>query len=469
MNPEDISLAALREHLPELLLGAIFSFVGLCALGVAAVRRRGEYRILLWFGLFIGMYGLRILAWNNSLPGLAVNSPWPHRIVLFIDYMLVVPGLLFWVPLSIGKLRQLIELLAALGAGVGILSLSWYSVTGQPYKFLTLNNVIAVCMMLVLGVVIVVPRLSRKYLLIQNRVLTIVLPAIAAVTVFTNTSWVLRREPPRYAEPVAFAVWILALGYVAVERTFENERRLLAIESELETARQIQFSILPASVPSVSNLRIAAAYQPMSAVAGDFYQFIQVDPHCVGVLVANVSGHGVPAALISSMIKMAMQSVAAHANDPAQVLRSLNRILSPELRGQLISAAYLWIDTQTYCARYSAAGHPPLLCWRNARAELEQIESNGLLFGVTPDSDFPVCTIALHPSDRLLLYTDGMTEAESAAGEAFGDGQLEKVVRSNRLEPASNLLRQMLSELRSWQPTSVPQQDDITVIVMDVL
>jgi len=97
------------------------------------------------------------------------------------------------------------------------------------------------------------------------------------------------------------------------------------------------------------------------------------------------------------------------------------------------------------------------------------MESNGLLFGVTAESEFPMRTIGLGSSDRLLLYTDGLTEPENAVGEAFGDRQLEQVVRGNRSQPASSLLRQMLSELRNWQPPPMPQQHDITLIVLDVL
>jgi hypothetical protein len=108
----------------------------------------------------------------------------------------------------------------------------------------------------------------------------------------------------------------------------------------------------------------------MTAVAGDFYEFIPVDQNRVGVLVADVSGHGVPAALIEAMIKVAMQSVASCAREPREGLRGL--ILSGQLRGQLISAAYLWLDTETGKALYSAAGHPPLLCWQAGR--LERIE-----------------------------------------------------------------------------------------------
>lgn len=169
------------------------------------------------------------------------------------------------------------------------------------------------------------------------------------------------------------------------------------------------------------------------------------------------------------MIKVAMQSVAVFAHDPARVLGGLNRILSTELPGQLTSAAYLWIDAENHQVRYSAAGHPPLLCWRDACGELQRIESNGLLFGIAPDSEYPVCSLTVEPHDRLLAYTDGLVEPENAGDESFGDRRLEQVVRDNRSQPASELMRRLLSELRRWQPASTSQQDDITVIVVDVL
>jgi serine phosphatase RsbU (regulator of sigma subunit) len=127
---------------------------------------------------------------------------------------------------------------------------------------------------------------------------------------------------------------------------FENERRLLTIESELETARQIQFSILPKSVPALPRLRIAAGYHPMSAVAGDFYQFIELDDHRLGVLVADVSGHGVPAALIAAMMKTAMQSVVPCAHSPRDVLQGL-KVLSGHAEDQFVTAANLTIPFAT--------------------------------------------------------------------------------------------------------------------------
>jgi sigma-B regulation protein RsbU (phosphoserine phosphatase) len=331
------------------------------------------------------------------------------------------------------------------------------------------NNLLAVVVMLVLLGVVLVPKFSKFLVIPNHRVLVAGTLIFLAEALYTNLGTVLNYSVLPLVDSLGFAVLLFALGYVALEILFRNERRLLYIETELETARQIQSSILPARVPELEKVRIAASYLPMTAVAGDFYQFIRADSNHVGILVADVSGHGIPAALISSMIKVAMKSVAAHADNPARVLGGLNRILWSEAHGQFASAAYVWINTDTRNALYSAAGHPPLLCWRNSQAEMQRIESNGLLFGVEADSEYPVCSVPLESFDHFLLYTDGVTETENAAGEAFGDRQLERVVRDNRLRPASELSRQVLSELQKWRPTAMNQQDDITLIVVDVL
>ena len=143
-------------------------------------------------------------------------------------------------------------------------------------------------------------------------------------------------------------------------------------------------------------------------------------------------------------------------------------VLSGLLRGQLISAAYLWLDTENRRARYAAAGHPPLLLWR--QGGLERIESNGLLFGMKPEYEaYPVCTMPMGPGDRFLLYTDGVTEPENANGESFGDKKLEQVVRCHRSCQAVEFSERLLDEIRLWQPASIPQQDDITLIVIDAV
>jgi sigma-B regulation protein RsbU (phosphoserine phosphatase) len=347
--------------------------------------------------------------------------------------------------------------------------LIWFAISGSPNGILRINTLLAVLSMVLLGIALGFPRLAKKYLPIKSTAVRIAMPLIALIVVYVNTMWFFGISPAPYIEPVTFALFVSAIGYEAASHTFENERRLLSLESELETARQIQSSILPDCTPVIDGMRISAEYQPMSAVAGDFYQFISSGDSGVGLIVADVTGHGVPAALIASMIKVAMQSAVPFASEPAKVLSLLNRILSPELRGHLTSAAYVWVDPAHGTASYSGAGHPPILHWKPGEGKLVSVESNGLLFGVVNDAEYPECRLKIVSGDRLLVYTDGLVEAENSLGEAFGDRRLEELVRGNPAAPGPDLIQILLKALKTWQPPGLSQQDDITLVVLDVL
>ncbi|HYM13419.1 MAG TPA: PP2C family protein-serine/threonine phosphatase [Bryobacterales bacterium] len=472
MNSPDAVLAMLRGQVANIVVGTIFVSMGAAACAIAAIRWRSGVRILVWWGVWSGMYGIQMLDHTPAVIAVLPDALQPA--VPYVStatmYLVLVAGLLAWRELSLGKLRLALQLAIFAALAVAVAGMAAFVFTGSAEKWIFYNNLIAVLALLTLVTVVPIPKFARRFLVLPDqRALAAGTLLFALEALYSNLSRVLRYRTFPMEGSLGFAALLLSLGYVALEMMFRKERRLLAIDTELETARQIQSSILPASVPENENLRIAASYHPTTAVAGDFYQFVRTDRNHLGILVADVSGHGIPAALIASMIKGAMQSVAAGADDPAQVLGGLNRILSSEARGQLASAAYVWIDTENRQALYSAAGHPPLLCWRNGRGELQRIESNGLLFGMKPDSEYPVCQVPVEPCDRLLLYTDGVTEPENAAGEAFGDRQLERVVRENQLQPASELSRQLLSEIRKWRPASVSQEDDITLIIVDVV
>ena len=183
------------------------------------------------------------------------------------------------------------------------------------------------------------------------------------------------------AEPLGAAVLFACLGTIAARRVFAGAQRLVAVDKELDIARRIQSSILPAAPPAAAGLVVAARYRPMTAVAGDFYEFLHAGDRQLGILVADVSGHGIPAALLASMVKVAIAAQKAHAPQPAAVLAGMNATLLGQLGGQYVTAAYLFLDREAGLFRYGAAGHPPLLYWPRG-SEPREVEENGLPLGL---------------------------------------------------------------------------------------
>lgn len=470
---QDQGLEMLRGQLADIILGAVFLFIasqmwGACS--IAAIRRQSGVGLFIWLGIWSAIYGIGLLTQSPAVVAalpLSIQRSVPY-VTTGIAYLTLVVGLCAFLELSLGIVRLLIKILIFAGIAVALAGIGWFVFGGSAYRFIPYNTLIVVCALLILVTVVAVKKLSDRFMVLLNRrVLAVGTLVFALEALWGNLSRKLHYQTPRVLGDLAFAVFLLSFAIVAVQMISANERRLLSIDKELEVARQLQFSILPTAIPEIENVRIAVCYRPMTAVAGDFYEFVCADGNRIGFLVADVTGHGVPAALIASMIKVATQSVEACAHDPREVLRGLNRILFKQLHEQYVSAAYLWMDTEHGKALYSAAGHPPLLRWRDGR--LERIESNGLLFGIVPDPDYPVCDLSIHTGDRFLLCTDGVIEPENARGDSFGDKKLEEVVRNNQSRPPSELSDQLLSEIRLWRPASLAQQDDITLIVIDVV
>ncbi|HET9696440.1 MAG TPA: PP2C family protein-serine/threonine phosphatase [Terriglobales bacterium] len=450
-------------------LASIFLFVGLGAIALAAFRHRERMWIVTWFGVFSLLYGVRLFAESRSFLAMIPGPPSLIRYTIAaVTYTILIPALLFWYELSTPRLHRLVKAMIWAAVVVFVLGIGNLFLTGNTQRFMPLNNILAIVLILSTATINCIPRLARRYLTIQSPVLAIGTVTLAAAALYANLSTFIGYAVNGFVEPPAFAIFVFAIGYVAAKHVMTNERRLLSIEQELEVAREIQNSILPADTPKLNGLDIAAAYYPMASVAGDFYEFIQIDEHRAGFLIADVSGHGVPAALIASMIKVAMHAVQAHAADPGELLRGLNRILSHQLKGQFVTAGYLFVDMEAKLARYSGAGHPPLLHWNFANGGLRRLESNGLLFGVLKDTHYPSAELRLNAGDRFLLYTDGLTEPENSTGEQFGADRIVHVLRSAPARTCADVSRTLFHESKSWQPPNTPQQDDVTLIVLGV-
>src|ERR1700733_910840 len=247
-------------------------------------------------------------------------------------------------------------------------------------------------------------------------------------------------------------------------------QQLFTIQKELETARQIQLSILPSEIPKIEGLDIAARYVPMTSVAGDFYDFIVVDEKHIGILVADVSGHGMPAALIASMLKIALSAQGAHAADPAQVLAGLNQTLCGKFQYQYVTAAYLFVDMQKRTLTYAGAGHTPLLLWGGSSKGVRVVAENGLVLGKFPFATYSSVELPLTAGDRALLYTDGISETTNLAGVQFGIDCFKQFLGTEQSTSADQFADRLLEELSRWSDRGSAEDldDDITMVAIHV-
>ncbi len=464
--PEDHVRAALRRDAMHVALGVLFIAIGLAAASVFKVRTRNRDTIVLWFGLFALLFGVRLLALADTVR-FATGVPdhvWFY-VAAGISYLIPVPALLFlqevfgaWRPVLGWLLR-----FQVLFAGTALVC---DQVLGRPESLRSINS----ALMLVAFLALIVALFRQRGSDSSVRALRVGALSFSFTVVLRNLA-TLNVLPARLdLEPVGFAVFLAALGRVVVIRTWEREERLVALDKELAVARQIQESILPRCIPQLPRLSIAARYLPMTAVAGDFYDFLYIDDRRLGILVADVSGHGVPAALIASMVKVAISAQLHHADNPAQVLAGMNQTLCGKLQGQFVTAAYLFVDLDECRIRYGAAGHPPVLWLRKAERNIEPLVENGLVLGLMPQARYAFVERSVTGADRFLLYTDGLIEATDGSEEAFGDERVQKILLASDGLSADQFATSLLGDLERWAgyATGRNQEDDLTVLVVDL-
>ena len=247
-------------------------------------------------------------------------------------------------------------------------------------------------------------------------------------------------------------------------------QQLVEINTELEMARQIQLSILPSTTPKITGMDVVARYIPMTSVAGDFYDFIVVDERHVGILIADVSGHGLPAALIASMLQVALTAQARHVSEPGKVLAGLNQALCGKFQHNFVTAAYVYVDLEKNTMNYAGAGHPPLLLWRKSTGSASQLLENGLVMGQFEEATYNSLQVPIEAGDRFVLYTDGILETCNPAQEEFGTDRFIQFMETNNKLTAGPFADALLLELARWleQPPGEGHKDDISLLAIDV-
>lgn len=257
---------------------------------------------------------------------------------------------------------------------------------------------------------------------------------------------------------------------VTIERARLHKEALekRRLEGELSIARQIQVTFLPKENPEVKGFDMAGMNIPSSEVGGDFFDFIRIVENQLGVAIADVSGKGIPAALIMAAFRASLKAEILNNYAIRTIFQKVNRLLFESVeRDMYVTAVYGVLDTKNQVLTFSNAGHnPPIL--RRSNGSVEYLSEGGVALGVLESSTYEERPLSLFPGDVLILYTDGVTEAFSPGGEEFGPDRLVEVINEKHELPARDLLSEIYARVRDFTKDSA-KLDDLTMVAVKVL
>ncbi|MGQ9589618.1 MAG: PP2C family protein-serine/threonine phosphatase [Planctomycetota bacterium] len=244
-----------------------------------------------------------------------------------------------------------------------------------------------------------------------------------------------------------------------------------AAEHELALAARIQSKLLPSQVPEIEGYELAVRYSPAKEVSGDYYDFLDLDGGRLGVVIADVSGKGVPAALVMTMTRSLLRIAARQEASPDRTIELLHRALVPDLeRGMFVTLVYLVLVPEAHEVALVRAGHNSPLFYAAAKRAVARIQPRGLGIGLDRQgslfrSELRLQRIGLEPGDALLAYTDGLVEAKDREGKDYGEARLSEKFLAAAAGSAREILDRLAADLAAHAKGSEPA-DDVTIVVL---
>lgn len=258
---------------------------------------------------------------------------------------------------------------------------------------------------------------------------------------------------------------------VAWRNAQQTERLIVAREQqrELEIAKTIQLGLLPTSIPQIPGIQLRGICVPTKDVGGDYYDFLLHPDGGIGLVIADVSGHNVGAALLMAETRTLIRARYGQIGTPRDTLAELNRFFYEDLsRAELFVTMFFFeFHPETRRACYASAGHSPALLWRKTAGECQRLDAEGLILGVHREFPYEQECLDLEPGDVLLLYTDGVTEAANSEDELFGEERLADLLKDSHQLPPEELIDRIFQQVRLF--TGVHSfNDDVSVVIMRV-
>ncbi|MCP4536192.1 MAG: SpoIIE family protein phosphatase [Chloroflexi bacterium] len=260
------------------------------------------------------------------------------------------------------------------------------------------------------------------------------------------------------ASSAAIAIENARLYQVAVDKG--------RMERELQMAYDIQAGLLPYETPQIPGWEFAACWHPAREVSGDYYDFMPLHSEQLGIVIADVSDKGMPAALFMALTRSTVRASMSHTHSPADGITRANRLVCADATdGMFVTLFYALLNPEMSEITYVNAGHNPPLLYRAKQDRLVKLTRTGMAMGVIADSVFEQRTVRLDPGDFIVLYTDGMTDPINAQEQEFGEERLQHIILQERYSPVTKVITTLEQTLYEFVETSSPF-DDITIVIM---
>jgi len=277
---------------------------------------------------------------------------------------------------------------------------------------------------------------------------------------------------PRSSDEIGAA----AYQFNEMTKSLKEAQRLseeqAAIENELSIATEIQTKLLPERIPQIPGIDLFSYYLSAKEVGGDYYDFLVIDKNHLGLVVADVSGKGIPGAMVMTMVRSLLRMASQREASPSETLKKVNRILAKDIRrGMFVTAFYGVLNVQTRKLTLCSAGHSPLVYFHAESCRCLQVNPSGIALGFdkgrTFDDNLKEHTLQLGPGDRLITYTDGVIEAMNEREEEFGLKGLVEVVCQHTKSSSRDLTNAIVQALEEHRGPA-EQSDDITIVTLGV-
>lgn len=455
--------AEVRNLITIFVASAIFIIL-LYHFGMYAINR--AYIPNLFFGLFSLMVLIRLTLTEEKLFVKYVSFlPWD--VYLRLEYIMMSVSIIFFMRyasvLLKNEIPQAVVRICDIYFGFFIVLSLFLEILYLSYFLLFIHVGLFVFSVYVVYVLV---RKSRKSM--KSAFLNPIGVGVLFITFLNDILYARQIINTVYLTEFGLLAFLFTQSIISLEETVSIQNRLLSINNELEIARRIQQTILPASIPLINKLDIETCYIPMNKVGGDFYSYYQLDANKIGILITDTTGHGIPAALIASSVNLAFNLQRSYAEYPDILIQNMNDVLLGKTGGQFISALYAFVDCERMVAKFSRAGHPQPLILKNDTGRVIELNVSGRIIGGFTSINSGVVACPLNAHDRIILYTDGIIEARNEKGEIFGEGRFIYYLESNSNKNSKELLYGIIDVVMQWAGGRTNIKDDITIIIATV-